>query len=404
MNFNEVLKINPKVCEIEEFNPVGEYGGIKAITYEAMPIDEKRTKVFAYIGYPANITQKVPAIVLVHGGCGTPYLPWIKMWNERGYAAIAMSTTGDFPTEVNAGIDPGGWDASVCSWHHGLYGSFSEEGFADAPDNDGMKNSDKEYDKQWMYHAVCQTILAHNILRADKSIDKNRIGICGVSWGGVITSIVIGYDTRFAFAVPIYGSGYLVESMGSVRSCFRNGGNLEPWLAEKRFSNVKIPVLWLCWNKDKAFSLNSNSKSYIDTSKNSEFTRLSSVNEMYHSHEHAWVRKEPFAFADSVCCCGKKTPVFKDYEGALEIYNPDKMEVISVKLYYITEPMSYFTYEQGGIRMAQDWKIADIKYDGDKLKYIIPEKAREYYFELTCKMDGEEYVTCSYLMKQSNAE
>ena len=39
----------------------------------------------------------MPGIVLVHGGGGVPFASWVKMWNDRGYAAIAMSVTGDFP-------------------------------------------------------------------------------------------------------------------------------------------------------------------------------------------------------------------------------------------------------------------------------------------------------------------
>ena len=33
----------------------------------------------------------------------------------------------------------------------------------------------------------------------------------GISWGGVITSTVIGIDDRFAFAIPTYGCGDLAE-------------------------------------------------------------------------------------------------------------------------------------------------------------------------------------------------
>ena len=50
-----------------------------------------------------------------------------------------------------------------------------------------------------MYNAVSQAILAHNILRADEKVDSSRIGITGISWGGVITSLAIGYDTPLCF-------------------------------------------------------------------------------------------------------------------------------------------------------------------------------------------------------------
>ena len=34
----------------------------------------------------------------------------------------------------------------------------------------------------------------------------------GVSWGGVITSTVMGIDSRFAFAIPTYGCGHMADA------------------------------------------------------------------------------------------------------------------------------------------------------------------------------------------------
>ena len=84
--------------EVPSFNPPGDGEGIRAITFEGLPFDGKKTKVFAYLGYPEDTSCKVPAIVLVHGGGGVPFASWVKRWNRLGYAAIAMSVTGDFPT------------------------------------------------------------------------------------------------------------------------------------------------------------------------------------------------------------------------------------------------------------------------------------------------------------------
>lgn len=38
-------------------------------------------------------------MVLVHGGEGTAFAKWVRLWNERGYAAIAMDTC------IAAGVD-----------------------------------------------------------------------------------------------------------------------------------------------------------------------------------------------------------------------------------------------------------------------------------------------------------
>ena len=86
--------------EIPAYRPtLPEYAHIRAVTYDGMPYRGQKTKVFAYVGFPAGASPEspVPAIVLVHGGGGHPLLPWVKLWNDCGYAAIAMDTTGFFP-------------------------------------------------------------------------------------------------------------------------------------------------------------------------------------------------------------------------------------------------------------------------------------------------------------------
>lgn len=382
--FEKIQNLSVPYKEITEYNPNGEFSGIKAITYDGADFKGEKTKVFAYLGYPDNLDEKVPAVVLVHGGGGVPFLNWVKMWNELGYAAIAMSTTGDFPLEANTGKYPEGKEHRT-PWEKELHGIFSEDGYAVAPDNDSMKNSEKPLEEQWMYHALTQVVFAHNILRADEKTDKERIGITGISWGGVITSLAIGYDRRFAFAIPIYGSGYLAEAMSWQGDLFGSGKNPELWLAEKQFDKVDIPVLWLCWNEDVCFSANSNSKSYLDTIKNNPQTRLAMINNMEHSHTCGWIREESYIFADSVCKGGKRLPCFA--VGSKKIKNPDNVNITGTKAYYLTEPMTYEICENNQTRQTEDWKICDVA--------DIPENAAEYYLEITSEINGKEYITTS---------
>ena len=386
--FEKAKAIIPAMMRIPDFDPDGDFAGIQAITYEGMPLDGQKTKVFAYLGYPEHGKRPAPAVLLVHGGGGVPYLEWVKMWNERGYVALAMSTTGDFPKQRNAGITEG---SKADFWQHGLHGSFAEPGFTDAPDNDSMQNSHLPLQRQWMYHAVGQVILANSLLRNDPQVDPEKIGIVGISWGGVITSLVIGYDERLAVAVPIYGSGYLAESKGTLGEYFRAGENPALWLAEKQFSQVRIPVMWLCWNRDLPFSLNSNSKSYLDTVKNNPDTRLSAVDNMHHAHTWGWVRKESFAFADFVCKGKKRLPTFREQDGRFVIDNPDHCLLAVVKLYYIDRPLSY----SADHKMEQDWKVLEYEYPYDSFCYEIPAEAKAYYLELTTLMYTDVYITCS---------
>ena len=54
----------------------------------------------------------------------------------------------------------------------------------------------------------------------DDVVDKNRIGAVGISWGSVILSIALGYNNNFSFAINVYGSGYLTQSLSFMRYKF----------------------------------------------------------------------------------------------------------------------------------------------------------------------------------------
>ena len=81
--------------ETEPFNGMSN-DDVKPIFYDGVPYKGKPTRVFAYIGFPkdASAEHPVPGMVLVHGGGGTAFRTWVKTWNDRGYAALAMDTCG----------------------------------------------------------------------------------------------------------------------------------------------------------------------------------------------------------------------------------------------------------------------------------------------------------------------
>jgi dienelactone hydrolase len=387
------LAVVPQIAEVPAYNP-DSCPNIKAVTFDGLSVNGMKTKVFAYIGYPKKSggTNKCPAIVLVHGGGGHAFFEWVRIWNEAGYAAIAMDTTGFYPKAKNAGYKDG--DAE--NWVYGIKGNpdFYEEGYTDAPNNDGMKTSAEPLETQWMTHAINDTIIAHNILRNDDSIDNTKIGLTGISWGGVITSLAIGIDTGYAFAIPIFGSGYLGEGLGYIYDCFKDKATQELWLAEKNFGKVDFPVLWFCWNDDTSFSINSNSKSYHDTVKNNPRTLLSMKDGMYHSHYHGWIWGENYLFADSVISGDFKFPRFLNQPQGLDITCdlniPDGITV-TAKIYYITSQMKYTKRDKHNARdgwyMEQDWEKIDVNIENNAVKYTLPDSVKGYYVELLFKTD-----------------
>ena len=405
LEIKEMLDINPRVQYLPEYDmkPDTDWYGIKALCYDGADYKGKKTKVFAHIGYPeTHDNKKVPAVVLVHGGGGHAFPEWIKIWNKKGFAAIAMDTTGFIPRADRKGII--GTEASKMDgeYERELYGDLAEEGYILGPNNSAMTDCDLPLSDQWMYHAVSDTILAHNILLNDDKIDKNKIGICGISWGAVITSLAIGYDTRYAFAVPIYGSGYLdYEPSPTLPKVFKKETVKRLWSAADNFDKVSCPVLWKCWIYDAAFSIGANSLSYLATKKNDSYLSMSP--DMYHSHFHGWTSKESYRFAE--CIINNKLPLikvidepkgFSDISFAIKI--PEDFHNVSAEVFYLTKPMEY----DENNNMIHKWQGVKAEINDNRVTAKIPDKAYCYFVELKGFADGETYTTDTSLIEHND--
>ena len=73
-------------------------GGVHSLIYAGELYRGKPTRVFAYYASPKTLGKggddKMPGIVLVHGGGGAAFKNWAELWAKRGYAAIAMDLAG----------------------------------------------------------------------------------------------------------------------------------------------------------------------------------------------------------------------------------------------------------------------------------------------------------------------
>lgn len=234
----------PKVYE----DPQRSDGGVKAIFYEGLPWQGNPTRVFAYYALPKiEGGEKAPAMVLVHGGGGSAFIPWVQLWVKRGYAAIAMDTCGcvssggysNHPRHENGG--PAGW------------GDFDRVNWPVAD--------------QWTYHAVADVILAHSLIRSFPEVDAEKTGITGISWGGYLTCIAAGVDQRFKFAAPVYGCGFLGENSAWLNDFQRLGQDrarqwLQLWDPSRYLPSAGMPMLWIDGTNDFAYPLDSLQKSY----------------------------------------------------------------------------------------------------------------------------------------------
>lgn len=252
----------------------------KPIYYSGPDFKGKPTTVFAWLGIPEKREGKVPAVVLLHGGGGSASKDWVKHWNARGYAALSMALEGQTDN----------YDMKTRSFPRNPEGGPARSaifGDSAAPIKD-----------QWMYHCVANVGYAAALLRSLPEVDPQKVGIVGVSWGGIITATVIGIDTKYAFAIPIYGCG----GLDAIPNHY--GGNLtnndvykKVWDSHLRLEKAHMPVLWLTCLEDAqfpvdAFALSRKKKVHGPS-------MLSIVPGMGHGGDSA-VREDCFSFADAV--------------------------------------------------------------------------------------------------------
>jgi len=221
---------------------------VTAVFYEGVPYRGKPTRVFAWYGIPKlPAGQKCPAVVLVHGGGGTAFADWVRLWVGRGYAAIAMDTCGCVPKGKY-----GDWQRHDAGGPAG-WGGFDQ---VDAPTTD-----------QWTYQAVADIVLAHSLIRSFPEVDPKRTGITGISWGGYLTCITAGVDPRFQFAVPVYGCGFLGEDSAWLDVFHQMGPEkatkwLGLWDPSVYLPRITMPMLWVTGTNDFAYPMDSLQKSY----------------------------------------------------------------------------------------------------------------------------------------------
>ena len=230
----------PKIIEDTENDrtETGIGGTIKAIYYRS-DYDGQESYAFAFLGIPegASADDKKPAVLLVHGGGGTAYWQWVKEWVNRGYVALAMDLEGHVPKK----------EGTSDNMPADLYTKSQYP----APHNQNYGDADLPIEQTWMYYAVSTAILGNSLLHGLDYVDIYKVGVCGVSWGGVITSIISGYDDRFAFSVPIYCSLNLAEAKGgNLNGYYRAHPAARVWDDDEGLSRVETPLFFLAMNDD----------------------------------------------------------------------------------------------------------------------------------------------------------
>ncbi len=296
-----------KLSESPQFEWVDASGPIRSLLYVGEPYNGQPTRVFAYYATPGTLQgdvaadKNLPAVVLVHGGGGTAFREWAELWAKRGYAAIAMDLAGHRPIE---GQNP----------HQRENRTRLTDGGPDQGDEEKFGSIDKLTTEQWSYHAIAAVLRAHSLVRGFAEVDPQRTAVTGISWGGYLTCIAAGVDSRFNAAVPVYGCGFLHENSAWLsRFDKMNAEQKERWVAlwdpSRYLPAVSMPILFVNGTNDFAYPLDSYMKSY-DAVPGTKQIRVT-VN-MPHGHPPGWDPKEIGLFIDQHLRGGPPLPEIND--------------------------------------------------------------------------------------------
>ncbi len=368
-----------KLAEAPQFAWVDADSPVRSLTYVGEEFEGRPTRVFAYYATPGSVLgdktldKDLPAIVCIHGGGGTAFREWAELWAKRGYAAIAMDLAGSQPIE---GENP----------HDQKSRTRLADGGPPQGDEHKFGRIDQKVQDQWPYHAVANAVLAHSLIRSFPEIDKNRTGVTGISWGGYLTCIVAGVDSRFHAAVPVYGCGFLNEnSTWLSRFAKMTPQQKQRWVTlwdpQQYLPAVSMPILFVNGTNDFAYPLDSYMKSYHAVPSDVH-KQLSITVKMSHSHPSGWKPPQIGHFMDQWLKKGEPLPML----------DRPKVHGDQVQLQYDTADISkaaiHWTIDDKPVN-AHDWKTVEATIEEDLIQAPKPpEDAKLWYMKVQTADDS----------------
>jgi dienelactone hydrolase len=252
-NFKELQKV-------PEYRDAGftdsESKGLKSILFDGVLVEGKKSPVFAYLGTPKTPAPRggYPGIVLIHGGGGTAFPAYVKLWNSYGYAVIAL----DWYNRRTIITDPEREGESQVNMTP-LPGGQRQDHVAN----------------------VGNMVLANSLLRSLPNVNKDKIGFVGLSWGSWYGSIVTAVDSRFRCGLQIYCGDSRPDSNEIINGRFLHA--------------AKVPMYWIAGATDYHASPESLQRGWNDCP---TLVNKSLVANLAHAHDPGFRFKAVHRMAD----------------------------------------------------------------------------------------------------------
>lgn len=354
---------------------------IRSLTYRSEPFEGKETDVFAFYATPGSIRgdqsldHDLPAVVLIHGGGGTAFDEWVRLWAMRGYAAIAMDLSGRRPAPPEFDRQTG-----ELVFNPRVARTRLEHGGPEADHVAKFQNVGGDVTDDWQYHAVAAVMRAHSLIRSFEEVDPDRTAVTGISWGGYMTCLVASLDDRFKAAVPVYGCGFLYEGESVQKPLIDALGDEKrrEWIRiydpSAWLPHCRVPILWVNGTNDKHYPLNSYMRSY-DLVPGPKQLRIEAG--MRHSHVHGWAPQEIGLFIDQYVNRGVALPRIDQARTDADRVTARVTSKLPVKLAEL-----HYTVDAGPL-VDRRWQTAPAELQGETLSATVPEAATVWMLTVT---------------------
>ena len=305
---------------------------LQDILFDGVPFKGKSAPVFAYIAYPKTPMPEggYPGVLLIHGGGGTAYPCFAKLWASKGFAVLMIDWYNSRP--VKNAVEKRGRKSSIPL--------------------EGGKRCD-------IVTNVSNMILAHSLLRSLPKVNPEKTVYVGLSWGSWYGTAVMALDNRFKGGVEIY--------------C----GDTNPkkkFLLNGRFVHAaKVPMYWVCSTNDANVTLNTLQASWDACPK---LVTKSIVVRLPHSHVG-------FRFP----ACFRMAHHFAEGAPALPVVGPVTVRdgIATAKVLSRGKGLikTIFCYTADGeevLSKNRKWQEIPAELKGDELSVRLPEGIRQGFF------------------------
>jgi hypothetical protein len=208
----------------------------------------KPSRIAAFYAFPKS-AGKLPAILDLHGGGQRAGLVPVIFMARNGYAGLSINWGGE-PMEGAAAGDPntdwGALDATQ-KGHNSHYGSMK-------PDAKTLDAVGSPRNNNW-FLLVLAARRGLTFLQQQPEVDAGRLGVCGHSMGGKLTTDLAGIDARVKVAVPSCGgSGVAPAKVAAMPGSGLRGAESQ-WMADTiddgaYIPRIRCPIMYLSPTND----------------------------------------------------------------------------------------------------------------------------------------------------------